>query len=62
MEKLTIRQVRLMNEVTQEEFAELLGISSTAYINKELGKQRFYFDEVMKICQAYNIDINRIIA
>ncbi len=62
MEQLTIRQVRLMNEATQEDFAKLLGISSTAYANKELGKQKFYFIEVKKICETYDIDVNRIVA
>lgn len=60
MERLTIRKIRLVNEATQEEFAELLNLSTTAYINKELGKQRFYFDEVRKICNKYNIDMNTI--
>lgn len=60
MESLTIRKIRLVNEATQEEFAELLNLSTTAYINKELGKQRFYFDEVRKICNKYNIDMNTI--
>ena len=60
MERLTIRKIRLVNEATQEEFAELLNLSTTAYINKELGKQRFYFDEVRKICNKYSIDMNTI--
>lgn len=60
MESLTIRKIRLVNEATQEEFAELLNLSTTAYINKELGKQRFYFDEVRKICNKYDIDMNTI--
>lgn len=62
MEMLTIRQIRLMNEATQDDFAELLGISKNAYCNKELGYKRFYFAEVKKICKTYDIDINRIIA
>lgn len=62
MEQLTVRQIRLMNEATQEEFAELIGVSVNAYANKELGNSRFYFNEVKQICKKYDIDINRVIA
>lgn len=62
MDKLTIRQIRLMNEKTQEEMAEVLKITTQAYVNKELGKTRFYFDEVVRVCKTFGIDIRRIIA
>lgn len=60
MNHFTIRQIRLMNEKTQEDFAKLLGITPVAYRNKELGETRFYFDEVKLIAKTYNIDMNAI--
>lgn len=61
METYTIRQIRLMNEKTQEEFAKLLNITPIAYRNKEVGETRFYFDEVKKIAETFNVDLNAII-
>lgn len=60
MTKFTIRQIRLMNEKTQEEFADLLGITVIAYRNKELGVTRFYFNEVKKIAETFNVDLDAI--
>ena len=57
---VTIRQIRLMNEATQEEMAELLGITTQAYINKETGKTRFYWDEVKKVSNRFNVPIKDI--
>lgn len=59
--KITIRQIRLMNEVTQEDMAKLLDITTQAYVNKEIGKTRFYFDEVQLIAKTFNIDLNKIV-
>lgn len=59
-EKVTIRQLRLMREVTQQELADMLGITLQAYTNKEAGKTRFYFDEIIKICNKLDFDFARI--
>lgn len=55
---VTVRQVRLMNERTQEEFAKLLNLSTQAYINKEKGDTRFYFDEIVIIADEFNVDLD----
>lgn len=60
MDKFTIRQIRLMNEKTQEEFAKLLNITPIAYRKKETGETRFYFDEVQIIADAFHVDLNAI--
>lgn len=57
---VTIRQMRLMHEATQEECAQLLDITPQAYIAKELGKTRFYIDEVLKLCKHFDTDISDI--
>lgn len=57
---LTVRQIRLMNEVTQEEMANLLEITTQAYVNKETGKTRFYFDEIKKVSVRFNVPLTEI--
>ncbi len=60
MEQLTIKKARMLNEKTQDECAEFLGISRQAYISKEQGETRFYFDEVIKLCEWLNVDWTKI--
>lgn len=57
---ITVRQMRLMHEATQEECAKLLDITPVAYRNKELGETRFYLDEVAKLCKHFGVDISDI--
>ena len=59
-EKFTPKQVRLLIGLNQNEMAEKLGISTSAYVLKELGKGRFYFDEIQKICEMGKISIDKI--
>ena len=47
--KLTPKQIRNMAGLTQVDIAEKLGLSTTTYVLKEMGKSRFYFDEIKKI-------------
>ena len=49
MEKMTIKQIRVGLNMTQKQMAKYLGISPVSYTNKEIGKRRFYFDEVKRI-------------
>ena len=59
-EKITIRQLRLMREATQQELADMLDITLQAYRDKEMGKTRFYFDEVVMICEKLHFDFTKI--
>lgn len=59
-EKITVKQLRLMRELTQQDLAEMLGITVQAYANKEAGKSRFYFDEVVMICEKLHFDFTKI--
>ena len=56
-----IRLYRLKNRLTQDKLAELSGLS-TKYINSiETGKVNPSIVVVVNICQALNIELNRII-
>lgn len=57
-----IRLQRLKNRLTQEKLAEMTGIS-TKYINSiETKKVNPSIVVVVKICQALNMDLNKIIS
>jgi transcriptional regulator with XRE-family HTH domain len=58
MEKMTIKQIRVGLNMTQKQMAKYLGISPASYTNKEIGKRRFYFDEVKRICELAKISID----
>lgn len=58
MDKMTIKQIRVGLNMTQKQMAKYLGISPVSYTNKEIGKRRFYFDEVKRICELAKISID----
>lgn len=58
MEKMTIKQIRVGLNMNQKQMAKYLGISPVSYTNKEIGKRRFYFDEVKRICELAKISID----
>lgn len=61
MEKFTIKQIRIGLNMTQEEIATFLGISTISYQFKESGKRRFYFDEIKKICDKARVSLDAVI-
>lgn len=60
MDKLTIKQIRLLNGLTQEKMALKVGMKLETYKRKEQGKSGFSFSEVLKICSLFDIPINKI--
>lgn len=52
--------LRKEKKVTQEELAELLGISVKQYGYKENGKSLFNGDEMFKIAKYFDMDMNDI--
>lgn len=48
-EKLTIKQWRNLKEISQAEFAKIIGISTSAYQSKESGKREWTGSELVKI-------------
>lgn len=55
----TIRDIREMSNLTQSEFAEVIGMSVNTYIFKER-KNKFYFHEVYEICSKIGVDIKSV--
>lgn len=53
-------QLRKENNETQEEIANFLGISTTGYREKELGKSQFKSDEMFMIADHYSKKIEDI--
>lgn len=47
--KLTIKQWRLLKELSQAEFAKIIGISTSSYQMKEAGKREWTGSELIKI-------------
>lgn len=59
--KLSIKQLRVVNNLTQFEMAEILDISITSYSLKELGKRMWSFDEIVRLKKYFNIKIDDLI-
>lgn len=53
-------KLRKEHEETQEELSQLLGISESAYRNKELGKNQFKLDEMFALAKHYNERVDEI--
>lgn len=56
-----IRQLRLLNEYTQAEFAELLNISITFLSEVENGKKGLSQDTLARICQNLHVTADYIL-
>lgn len=55
---LSIKQHRLINDLTQEEMAAIMGISQGTYNQKELGKVKWQVSDVVAIGIHFNLDLN----
>lgn len=51
-------EIRKKMNKTQHEVAKKMGISLTAYRNKEKGRSRFFVDELPAFCIAVGLDID----
>lgn len=56
----TIKAIRLGNELTQDELAYLLGLSTKQYRFKEQGKSPWLFREVKFICDYTKTPIQEV--
>ncbi len=57
----TIKAIRLTHELTQDELADLLGLSVKQYRFKEQGKSPFLFREVKFICDYTKEPIQEVV-
>ena len=55
-----LKALRQVNEMTQHEVAELLGINSHTYFNKETGKTVFTINEAKKLSDLFGASIEDI--
>lgn len=55
MTKLTIRQWRRVKDLSQKEFANLIGMNPLTYQAKEMGKRPFKASEIKKIAEVLEI-------
>ena len=57
-----IKELRTSNNLTLQEFADSLGYTSSSTINKiEKGVNYIAFNQLVKLCQLYTIDINKLV-
>jgi len=57
-----IKEIRTSNALTLQEFADSLGYTSSSTINKiEKGVNDIAFNQLVKLCQLYTIDINEFV-
>lgn len=59
-EKLTLKQRRLINDFTQEEMANKIGVHINTYRNWEEEPSKISIEKAKKIASALNISINEI--
>lgn len=60
IDKYTVKQARLLANISVREMAKRLGMSQNAYFNKEKGLSRFYYDEAEKLSSIVNIPMDNI--
>lgn len=56
----TVRTMREMNQLTQEEMAEKLGISVNGYSKLEWGVSKFSLEKLEQIANIFNINVSEL--
>lgn len=59
-EKLTVKQHRLIREISQEEMADKIGVHVQTYRAWEESPEKISIAKAKKIAAAFNISINEI--
>jgi len=55
------KKLRETQKVSQQAVAVAMGLSLTAYRNKENGRSKFYFDEVPQFCEAIGVNLADVV-
>lgn len=55
-----IKRIRINNQLTQEEFSDLIGISRHSLLNYEKGNRIPSMEVIMKISKIFNVDISQL--
>ena len=53
--KYELRALRARKNLTQEDIAKILGITTRTYASKERGEHQFTISEVYKICDYFKV-------
>lgn len=56
-----IRTLREINQWTQDEMAEKMGMSKNGYAKIERGETKLYIDKLQKIAQVFNINVAELL-
>lgn len=60
MNNFTVEQARKLAGLSIRKMASLMGLSAGAYLKKEKGLSRFYFDEAIKFSAIVGIPLDNI--
>ena len=56
--QIKLIEARKLAGKTQREMAKIIGISTTSYTNKELGKQQFTITEMFDLANYFNTTLD----
>lgn len=56
MTEISIKALRITNDMSCEDMGKLLNISKQAYASKEQGRTKFSGDELIIICKKFDVD------
>jgi len=55
---MTVRAMRVNANMTQEQVAEKLGMTTLSYRKREQGKVEFKFSELLILCELFKVELN----
>lgn len=55
-----LKKLRIENELTQQEMGQILGVSRTAYLSKEIGTRGITLDEAKIIADLFQCSIEEV--
>ena len=60
VEKVTLREIRTLADMNQEDFAKFLGIKYTTYRRYEADPKRIDFGTLLDICNKTGVPVEKI--
>jgi len=55
---MTVKAMRVNANMTQEDVAKALKITTLTYREKEKGRKEFKFSELIKMCELFGVSLN----
>lgn len=56
-----LKELRIENNYSQKEIAELMGIAQVTYSHYELGRRSVSIQNLVKIAQIYNVSVDYLL-